>query len=56
MGVTTAIASLTNIIGPLLGGLAFDYIMVGAPYWIGAGLFILAGLLLWRLPVSQPVS
>lgn len=56
MGVTTAIASLTNIIGPLLGGVAFDYIMVGAPYWIGAAIFILAGLLLWRLPVTRPVS
>jgi predicted MFS family arabinose efflux permease len=48
MGVTTALGSLTNIIGPIWAGLAFDHIMVGAPYWIGAALLGLAALLLWR--------
>lgn len=48
MGVTTALASLTNIFGPIWAGLAFDRIMIGSPYWIGAGLLGMAALLLWR--------
>jgi len=55
MGVTTALGSLMNIISPLGAGLAFDYIMVGAPYWIGAIILLLAVLLLSRQPgVSLP--
>ena len=48
MGVTTAIASLMNIFGPIWAGVVFDRVMVGAPYWMGAGIIGLAALLLWR--------
>jgi len=54
MGVTTAIGSLMNIAGPLFGGAAFDSIMPGAPYWIGAILFILAAFMLTRPSVGKP--
>ncbi len=48
MGVTTAIASLMNIFGPIWAGVVFDRVMVGAPYWMGAAIIGLAALLLWR--------
>ncbi len=48
MGVTTAIASLMNIFGPIWAGVVFDRVMVGAPYWMGAVIIGLAALLLWR--------
>lgn len=46
MGVTTALASLANIFGPLWAGVVYDKVMPGAPYWMGALLFALAGLIL----------
>lgn len=48
MGVTTAIASLMNIFGPIWAGVVFDRVMVGAPYWMGAVIIGLAAFLLWR--------
>lgn len=48
MGVTAAIGSLMNIFGPVWAGAVFDHVMVGAPYWMGAGILLLAALLLWR--------
>jgi MFS transporter, DHA1 family, tetracycline resistance protein len=53
MGVTTAIGSLTNIVAPLTAGAVYGQVMVGAPYWMGAGLFFLAALVLWRQPLSR---
>ena len=56
MGVTTAINSLMNIAGPLWAGLAFDHIMPGSPYWIGAIILAAgAGILAWRSPKSEQV-
>ena len=46
MGVTTALGSLMNIIRPLWAGMIFDQVMPGAPYWMGAVLFMLAALML----------
>jgi MFS transporter, DHA1 family, tetracycline resistance protein len=46
MGVTTALASLANIFGPLWAGLVYDHVMPGAPYWMGAILFAVAALIL----------
>jgi MFS transporter, DHA1 family, tetracycline resistance protein len=46
MGVTTALGSLMNIIGPLWAGALFDRVMPGAPYWMGAAIFVLAALML----------
>src|SRR5918998_1102912 len=42
MGGMQAILSLTLIVGPVISGLAFDYLGVPAPYWIGALLAALA--------------
>lgn len=42
MGGTQAVISLTLILGPVMSGLAFDGIGVGAPYWIGSLIAALA--------------
>jgi len=48
MGVTTALGSLMSILGPLWAGAAYDRVMPGAPYWMGAAVFVLAALMLTR--------
>jgi MFS transporter, DHA1 family, tetracycline resistance protein len=52
MGVTTALGSLMNVFGPLWAGAVYDHVMVGAPYWMGAIILILAGVMLLR-PVRK---
>jgi predicted MFS family arabinose efflux permease len=54
MGVTTAIGSLMNIVGPLWAGVVFDRVMVGAPLWMGAVIFVMAAVMLTRVTVTQP--
>ncbi len=54
MGVTTALTSLMSIFGPLWAGLAYERVMPGAPYWIGAGVLVLAALAL--MPTPSPRS
>ena len=44
MGGQQAILSLTLILGPVIAGIAFDYLGVPAPYWIG-GLLAAVALL-----------
>jgi DHA1 family tetracycline resistance protein-like MFS transporter len=53
MGVTSAVGSLMNIFGPLWAGLIYDHVMVGAPYWMGAIVLVLAALMLTRA-ASKP--
>jgi multidrug resistance protein len=48
MGVTTGLGSLMNIFGPLWAGTVYDHVMVGAPYWMGAIVLVMAGLMLFR--------
>jgi DHA1 family tetracycline resistance protein-like MFS transporter len=48
MGVTTALGSLMSVLGPLCAGVVYDRVMRGAPYWIGAAVFVLAALVLNR--------
>jgi len=48
MGVSSAVGSLMNIFGPLWGGLIYDHVMVGAPYWMGALILLIAGYALTR--------
>jgi DHA1 family tetracycline resistance protein-like MFS transporter len=48
MGVNTALGSLMSILGPLWAGVIYDQIMLGAPYWMGAVVFVFAGLILSR--------
>jgi MFS family permease len=53
-GVGTALGSLMSIFGPLWAGTAYDRIAPTAPFWIGAIIFGLAGLLLIRVKGSEP--
>jgi MFS transporter, DHA1 family, tetracycline resistance protein len=55
-GVGTALGSLMSIFGPLWAGTAYDRITPSAPFWIGAILFVLAGLLLTRVKVRAYAS
>ncbi len=52
MGVTTGLGSLMNICGPLWAGAIYDHIMIGAPYWMGALVLVLAGIMLFRPTVK----
>lgn len=42
MGGMQVLLSLTNIIGPTLAGLAFQFVAVPAPYWLGCALALAA--------------
>jgi DHA1 family tetracycline resistance protein-like MFS transporter len=48
MGVTTALSSAMSVLGSLWAGAMYDHVMPGAPYWMGAGVFVLAALALGR--------
>ncbi|MFO7170605.1 MAG: MFS transporter [Chloroflexota bacterium] len=48
-GVGAALSSLSNVVGPLWAGLAYDHIMPSAPYWSGGLLFAGAWVLIARL-------
>jgi DHA1 family tetracycline resistance protein-like MFS transporter len=50
MGVITAVGSAMNIIGPLWGGLVYDHVMLGSPYWMGAIGMLVSAWLLSRIP------
>lgn len=51
-GASTALGSLMSIFGPLWAGASYDRITPSAPFWIGALIFVLAGLLLTRVKVT----
>jgi MFS transporter, DHA1 family, tetracycline resistance protein len=59
-GVSTALGSLMSIFGPLWAGTAYDRIAPAAPFWVGALIFVLAGLILTRVKVrayeSTPID
>jgi MFS transporter, DHA1 family, tetracycline resistance protein len=55
-GVSTALGSLMSIFGPLWAGTAYDRIAPAAPFWVGALIFGLAGLLLTRVKVRAHES
>ena len=55
-GVGTALGSLMSVFGPLWAGTAYDRIAPAAPFWIGALIFVLAGLLLTRVKISRQVD
>jgi DHA1 family tetracycline resistance protein-like MFS transporter len=48
LGVTASIGSLMAIFGPLYGGLAYDYVMPGAPFWMAGILYALTFYVIWR--------
>jgi hypothetical protein len=43
-----------NIFGPLWAGAIYDHVMVGSPYWMGAIILVLAGLMLLRPTARLP--
>jgi DHA1 family tetracycline resistance protein-like MFS transporter len=55
-GVSRALGSLMSIFGPLWAGTAYDRFAPVAPFWIGAFIFVLAGLLLTRVKVKAHQS
>jgi MFS family permease len=55
-GVGTALGSLMSIFGPLSAGAAYDWITPIAPFWIGALIFVLAGIILVRVQVRTHES
>ena len=54
MGVTTGLGSLMNIFGPLWAGAVYDRVGLGAPYWMGAAILLLAAGMLWLIREKQP--
>ena len=48
LGVTSAVGSLMNILGPLGAGVVYDHVMRGAPYWTGSVMLVVAALILAR--------
>ena len=55
-GVGTALGSLMSIFGPLFAGATYDRLAPVAPFWIGAVIFVLAGLILTRVQVRTQES
>jgi MFS family permease len=53
MGVSTALSSLMSILGPLWAGAVYDQLMPSAPYWMGAGVFVLAACVLLYAPLRN---
>ncbi len=44
LGIGAAFLSLANVLGPLVGGVLFDFVSHGAPFWMGG--LVSAGLML----------
>jgi len=53
MGIGQSMSTLGRILGPPIGGLLFDKMGAGSPYWLGAGCMLLACLLSLKLPKLQ---
>jgi prevent-host-death family protein len=57
VAVLLAPADDDNLEGLLWAGTVYDHVMVGAPYWMGAIVLVMAGLMLVRpTPKVQQVS
>lgn len=54
MGVTSAVGSLMNILGPLGAGAIYDHVMRGAPYWTGALMLVITAAILSRAASARP--
>ncbi len=55
-GVNTALAGLMAALGPLWAGVMYDRVAIGAPYWMGAIIMLVAGVILIRVKVARPAS
>jgi multidrug resistance protein len=54
MGVTTALASVAAVLGPIGAGAAHQHLFAGAAYWAGAAVAVVAALLCLRLRIPEP--
>ncbi len=52
-GVNTALLSLMGVLGPLSMGVAYDRVMVGAPYPLAAGLFVIGAIIMATVKVTK---
>src|SRR5262249_40369343 len=50
MGLDTATIHFTRMVGPLLGGVAYDLLGLGGAYAVSARVYALTALLTWQLP------
>ncbi len=50
LGVGQSLATLGRIIGPIVGGMSYQYLGMSAPYWIGAVAMVVAFVLSLKLP------
>jgi MFS transporter, DHA1 family, tetracycline resistance protein len=55
LGVQQSAGGLARVVGPIAGGFLFERLGVGSPYVVGAGLMVLAALLLGTASL-QPVQ
>jgi DHA1 family tetracycline resistance protein-like MFS transporter len=55
-GVNAALGGLMSALGPLWGGLAYDHIIPGSPYWISAIIIGLACILLTQVKVRAQAN
>ncbi len=53
IGVFQSVQSLGRIVGPIVGGLLFNYFSPGAPYWAGAVIMFGSFLIARRLPSTH---
>jgi DHA1 family tetracycline resistance protein-like MFS transporter len=49
LGVNQSMGAAARFFGPAAAGLAFEGYGAGGPYWLGAGVMLLAALLAWRV-------
>lgn len=56
LGVTTALASVMSVLGPLGAGVAYDHLLPGAPYWLAAALLVAAAALAAHVPAPRAVQ
>ncbi len=55
-GVNAALGGLAAVVGPLGAGLAYDHVMMGSPYWIGALILVMACGLIARVKESPALA
>ncbi|MCQ3937524.1 MAG: MFS transporter [Chloroflexi bacterium] len=48
MGGNQTLLALTNIFGPTIAGISFDFVAISAPYWLGS-VFALLAVGIWKM-------
>ena len=56
LGLGQSLSSLARVAGPILSGVLFQHVGLGAPYWMGAALMLFSVLLSLNLrPLPDPL-